>query len=170
VGPDPAHNKGLHHPVDPVLEALSSSKDQLKGLHRDPSRVAQEDRVLSSPHKDLWVGRHLHREAMAAHLQEVRAHLNGQNKRAAHHGGSLLGILYALNKRENSLHQTNWRILSHNQQKENPVLCGIIPYYMADQRLRDRRAYVLTVAILKPTIVRCFASMTTAKRAVDDVV
>ena len=75
VGPDSAHNKGLHHPVDPVLEALSSSKDQLEGLLRDPSRVAQEDRVLSSPHKDLWVGRHLHREALAAHPQAVRAHL-----------------------------------------------------------------------------------------------
>ena len=87
MGPDSAHNKGLHHPVDPVLEALSSSKDQLEGLlrdhnllregvhRRDPSRVAQEDRVLSSPHKDLWVGRHLHREALAAHPQAVRAHL-----------------------------------------------------------------------------------------------
>ena len=45
--------------------------------------MAQEDRVLNSPHKDLWVGRHLHREGqadLAAHPLEVRAHLNGQNK------------------------------------------------------------------------------------------
>ncbi len=89
AGLDSAHNKDLH-PRD--LEALSSSKDQRvalrrdhnlvrEGVHRrDPSRVAQEDRVLNSFHKDLWVGRHLPREDLAARPPEVRAHLNGQNK------------------------------------------------------------------------------------------
>ena len=79
VGLDSAHNKG-RHPADQDLGAHSSGKDQRVGLRRDPSRVAQEDRVLSSPHKDLWVGRHLHREGLAAHPQEVRAYLDGQNK------------------------------------------------------------------------------------------
>ena len=76
---DSAHNKD-HHQEDRDLVALSSSKDQREGLRRDPSRVAQEDLVLNSPYKDLWVGRHLHREGLAAHPQEVRAYLDGQNK------------------------------------------------------------------------------------------
>ena len=90
---DSAHNK-VRLPED-HLEELSSSKDQQEGLRRDhnlvregvhrrdPSRVAQEDRGLNSPHKDLWVGHNLHREGQAdlvAHPPEVRAHLNGQNK------------------------------------------------------------------------------------------
>ena len=110
VGLD-SHNKDRH------LEALSSSKDQREGLrrdhnlvregvhHRDPSRVAQEDRVLNSPHKNLWVGRHLHRVDLAAHPPEVRAHLNGQNKTSRSlWGARCLELLCASINEKNSIH------------------------------------------------------------------
>jgi hypothetical protein len=119
VGLDSAHNKD-RHPEDPDLEALSSSKDQREGLRRDhnsvregvhrrdPSGVAQEDRVLSSPHKDLWVGRHLHREGLADHPPEARAHLNGQNKTSrSSWGARCLELLCASINEKNSIHETN---------------------------------------------------------------
>ncbi len=135
VGLDSALNKD-RHPEDQDLEALSSSKDQREGLrrdhnlvregvhHRDPSRVAQEDRVLNSPHKDLWVGRHLHREDLAAHPPEVRAHLNGQNKTSRSlWGARCLELLMRLNKREKQHPRGNLmkNILKYTQNERGAI-------------------------------------------------
>ena len=131
VGLGSAHNKDLH-PADLDLEAPSSSKDQ-REVHRrehnlvqeeDLSRVAQEDRVLNSPHKDLWVGRHLHREDLAAHPPEVRAHLNGQNKTSRSlWGARCLELLMRLNKREKQHPRGNLmkNILKYTQNERGAI-------------------------------------------------
>ena len=109
---DSAHNKD-RLPED-HLEELSSSKDQQEGLRRDHNLVREEGHhkvdqegldLNSHPTKDLWVVR-VHREDQVDRPLEVPAHLNGQNKTSRSSWGSLFGTLYALNKRENSIHKT----------------------------------------------------------------
>nr|AGF34149.1 hypothetical protein [uncultured bacterium DX-8J-22] len=100
---DSAHNKD-RLPEDQDLEDLYRDHNLVReGGHH---RVDREGLDLNShPTKDLWVVR-VHREDQVDRPLEVPAHLNGQNKTSRSSWGSLFGTLYALNKRENSIHKT----------------------------------------------------------------